>query len=330
MRASAIGFGTWPIGGTEVAEGYGGVDEQDAINAIHKALDLGITLFDTADSYGLGRAERILGKALGPRRKDIVLVSKFSEVYYTTAEEWGYNSQYWYTKRSCEMSLKRLGTDYLDLYLIHGPDPHCPFEETMKALNELKEEGKIRYIGVSNFSVEQMAECMKYGTLVANQMLYNIFDRRIEKNVIPFCKENGIGVMAYSSLCFGLLSGTMTAQTTFGPNDWRSSGAYGDFPVFKRPNFERNLAMVEKLKEMAKKYDRSVAQLAMNWVLSNPVVSVALTGPTKPEQIEENVKGADWRISAEDLAEIDRLHQETLAGWVDWNPEGLTPGIFNT
>jgi aryl-alcohol dehydrogenase-like predicted oxidoreductase len=195
--------------------------------------------------------------------------------------------------------------DYVDLYLIHWPDESRPMEEPMAAFKQFQQEGKIRYGGVSNFSVAQMEECFKHFPIVCNQIGYNLFDRRPEPEVLPFCLKRGVGVMAYGSLAFGLLTGAMTPDTTFGGDDWRRSGMAFGLPLFKEENFQKNLQIVERLKEIAKKKRKAVAQLAVAWVLSNPAVSVALTGIRKPEEIEENVGAAAWRLTASEKQEIE-------------------------
>ena len=238
LYTSAIGFGTWEMSTTM----YGHIDVDEAAQAVHAAIDHGITLFDTAEVYGPYHSERLLAKALGNRRGDIVLVSKVGFQYDEDNRNAGRNSSYDHVIARTESCLQRLETDYLDLLLIHWPDHDTPFEETMSALNKLKEDGKIRHYGVSNFTPEMMAECERYGHLAANQVGYNMFDRRMESAVLPFCAERNIGFMAYGTLGFGLLSGAFTPETAFGEGDWRSRGVAFGLPLFQPEEFALGVA----------------------------------------------------------------------------------------
>ncbi len=255
---------------------------REAIAAIRRAVDLGITCFDTAPAYGLGRAEEILAEALGPRRKDVVVVTKCGIPFVPEERRFGRNATYDHIIESAEESLRRLHTDYLDLLLIHWPDEGTPAEETMRALNELHRSGKARYIGVSNFSPEQMADCLRHGPLHAEQVGYNLFDRRREGETFAFCREHGIGIMAYGPLAHGLLTGQFSEETTFGEQDWRAGGKAFGLPIFERENLIRNVRVVEQLKGFAAERGYTVAQLALAWVLRRPEVSVALVGRAPP------------------------------------------------
>jgi aryl-alcohol dehydrogenase-like predicted oxidoreductase len=235
LYTSAIGFGTWEMSTTM----YGHIDVDEAAQAVHAAIDHGITLFDTAEVYGPYHSERLLAKALGKKRGDIVLVSKVGFQYDEDNRNAGRNSSYDHVIARTEGCLQRLETDYLDLLLIHWPDHDTPFEETVSALNKLKEDGKIRHYGVSNFTPEMMAECERYGHLAANQVGYNMFDRRMESAVLPFCAERNIGFMAYGTLGFGLLSGAFTPETAFGEGDWRSRGVAFGLPLFQPEEFAK-------------------------------------------------------------------------------------------
>ena len=212
--------------------------------------------------------------------------------------------------RGLEDSLRRLQTDYLDLYLIHWPDESRPFSEPMEAFAGFQRQGKIRHGGVSNFSVEQMQECLQTFPLICNQVGYHLFDFRPEAEIFPFCQQQGIGVMAYGSLAHGLLTGTMTPDTTFEADDWRRNlMAFGQ-PLFKGEHFLRNLEKVEDLKQYAADRAMTVAQLALAWVMSNPVVSVALVGARRPSEIEENVEAAQWAMTEDEREEIRAVVSE--------------------
>lgn len=307
LVTSAIGFGTWPIGGTSVKAGYGGVDDREAIAAIRHAIDLGVTCFDTAPAYGLGRAETVLGEALGARRKDVVVVTKCGIPYSEEEGRFGRNATYDHIIASVEESLGYLRSDYIDVLLIHWPDVNTPAEETMRALNGLREAGKIRHAGVSNFSNEQLADCLRYGPLVCNQVGYNLFDRRREAETFPFCQEHGIGIMAYGPLAHGLLTGTFTTATTFGAQDWRATGKAFGLPIFAHENLVKNVAVVDQLKAFAEERDHTVAQLALAWVLRNPAISTALVGARKADEIATALPAATWQLSDDDAAAITRI-----------------------
>ena len=312
LSCSAIGFGTWALGLTQ----YGEIDVDEAVRAIDMAIDHGITLFDTAEAYGPYTSEELLARGLGKRRADVVLVTKVGFVYDNDPAIRGAAtiasrdaSAARITERT-EGCLERLNTDYVDLMLIHWPDLVTPHEETIGALEELKAAGKIRHYGVSNYDVGMMTECQKHGSLTANQIGYNLFDRRVEREVLPYCLDQGIGFMAYGSLGFGLLSGGLTPDTEFAENDWRGGGMAFGLPLFQRENFLKELRVTERLKEMAGGYDKSVAQLALAWVLSHPAVTVGLVGMRDERELAENIAAADWRLTDADRADIDRIFVE--------------------
>ena len=307
LSTASIGFGTWPIGGTAVKEGYGGVDDQEAIAAIRHAIDLGVTCFDTAPAYGLGRAEQVLAEALGPRRQDVIVVTKCGIPYSEEEGKFGRNATHDHIIASVEESLRHLRSDYIDVLLIHWPDVNTPAEETMRALNGLRESGKIRHAGVSNFSNEQLADCLHYGPLVCNQVGYNLFDRRREAETFPFCRERGVGIMAYGPLAHGLLTGTFTRETTFGAQDWRASGKAFGLPIFERDNLIKNVAVADGLKAFAEERGRTLPQLALAWVLRESAVSVALVGARKADEIATALPAASWHLSDDDVAAIERL-----------------------
>lgn len=303
LETSAIGFGGWPMGSGH----YGSFDEQQVIRAIHRSIELGVTLFDTAAIYGWGEGEKLLGRAIAGRRDDIILVSKGGLVWDQPGLDGGVrprDSSRETLARGLDESLSRLGTDYLDLLLIHWPDEERPMSEPMEAFAEFQKQGKIRYGGVSNHSPQQMAECLDVFPIITNQVGYHLFDLRTEPEIIPFCRDNGMGIMAYGSLAHGLLTGTMTPETTFEDDDWRRGlSAFGQ-PLFQGRHFLDNLKKVDALKEMAADRGFSVAQLALAWVASEPTVSVALAGTRRPEEMEENAAAGDWEMTAAEREEI--------------------------
>jgi aryl-alcohol dehydrogenase-like predicted oxidoreductase len=322
LEVSAIGFGCWELGGT-----YGAIDEVAATAAIHRALDLGVTLFDTAPGYGLGHSEAVLGRALGSQRKDIVLVSKTAVSWDPVTFTRKMDSRYSTVKGIAEQSLTRLGTDHLDLLLIHWPDIDTPLEETMRALTDLVSEGKTRYIGVSNYTPYELKESKKFAPICANQVGYNLFDRRWERQMFPTAQELGIGVMAYGPLAHGLLTGAMSRETSFTGKDWRAAGLVFGQPLFAPENLSQNLDVVDALKGVASRLDTTLPRLALAWTLRHPAVSVALSGCRTSFEIEENVHALDVTLPSDVLAEIDQI-MTGAAGQVDKLP-GLhhLPGV---
>ena len=310
LRVSALGFGTWEIGNP----GYGHTDDADAAAAIHRALELGITCVDTAAGYGLGRSEEIVGKALGDRRKDVVLVTKcglaWDEADPNAPQRRDSSPQR--ILKEIDDSLRRLGTDWVDLYLVHWPDPNTPIAETAETMAAIVRAGKARYVGVSNYRHGQLQTFNATCPASANQLGYNLFDRRIEEELLPYCREQGIGVMAYGSLCYGLLSGTFTPTTRFTPPDWRASGRAFGLSLFTPEHFAQNLAVVEALKGVATDLGKTLPQLALNWTLNRPGITVGLSGMRKPSEVEDNVGATGWQLAPAELAAID----EILAGAV--------------
>ena len=300
LETSVVGFGGWPMGRGH----YGSFDEQQVIDSIHRSIDLGVTLFDTAAVYGWGEGEKLLGRAMEGKRQDVVLVSKGGIPWDEPGGGSRRDSSRESLTKSLDESLTRLGTDYLDLYLVHWPDESRPMSEPMEAFAEFQRQGKIRYGGVSNFSPQQMADCLGVFPIVTNQVGYHLFDFRPEPEVVPFCRENGMGIMAYGSLAHGLLTGTMSPETTFEDDDWRRNlMAFGQ-PLFEGQNFLDNLAKVDRLKEIAADKGLTVAQLALSWVASESTVSVALVGTRRPEEMEENVKAIEWVMTPSEREEI--------------------------
>lgn len=306
LDVSAIGFGCWEIGG-----GYGGIEEQEFAHAIGRALDVGINIFDTAEGYGMGTSEQALGRALGRRRDEAIVVTKFGTGYLDKPNY--RDSSRERVLASIDKSLANLGTDYVDVYFIHWPDYNTPFEETMTALEEVVAQGKARFIGISNFAVPDIETCAQTRRIDAAQYVYNLFDRRMERDILPYCGEHGIGYMAYGSLAYGLLTGSLTKDTVFPDDDWRSkSDKWGAMaPLFTElfgPGaIPRNVAAVDELKGVAAKYGKSLPQLALRWTTSNPVVSTSLVGCRNIAEVDDNVGALGWTIDPADLDEIDAI-----------------------
>ncbi len=305
MQVSAIGVGCWEIGG-----GYGSIEETQFIQAVHRALDLGINCFDTAEAYGFGASERSLAKALGNRRKEALVVTKFG-IGYKEAPNFRDSSRQ-RVMASIEKSLQNLNTDYVDVYMVHWPDVNTPFEETLRALDDLVQQGKVRAVGISNFRLNQIETSMHTRRVDVAQYCWNLFDRRMQKEIYPYCRAQNIGVMAYGSLAYGLLTGTFTEDMDFGTDDWRARrGRMGGINLFQHlfgPDyFPRNLRVVEELKVMAARYGKSLPQFALRWTTSNPVISTALVGCRNVAEVEDNVGALGWSITAADMQEIDAI-----------------------
>jgi aryl-alcohol dehydrogenase-like predicted oxidoreductase len=307
LEVSAVGFGCWEVGG-----GYGEVEEEEFARAVGRALDLGINCFDTAERYGLGASERALGAALGARREDAIVVTKFGMGYPDKPNLRDASRER--LLASIEQSLKNLGTDYVDVYLVHWPDRETPFEETMGALEDVVHDGKARFVGVSNFKRHEIEACMRELRVDVAQYGWNMFDRRMQQEIFPYCQEQDIGVMAYGSLAYGLLTGTFTEDMDFGSEDWRArQGKMGSIKLFDSlfgpESFPRNVRAVNELKGIADRDGRSLPQLALRWAISHPAVSTALVGCRTVAEIEDNVGAIGWSISEDDLAEMDAIFE---------------------
>jgi len=305
LKISAIGFGCWEIGGT-----YGRIDESEFQRAVAQAIDSGITCFDTAEAYGMGVSEEALARALGRRRNDVVIATKFGVGYDEMPNR--RDSSRARVLASIEKSLQRLKTNHVDIYLVHWPDPKTPLAETMAALDDIVQQGKARYVGVSNFRLPQIEEAVGLRRIDVVQYAWNMFDRRMQTEIFPYCRAERIGVMAYGSLAYGMLSGSFHAGMQFEESDWRSKqGMVGSLNLFRTlfgPDyFSRNLAAVEDLKRLAAKYAKNLPQFALRWTLSNPVVGTALVGFRTPSEVTENLGALGWEIGNADMNEVNAI-----------------------
>jgi len=305
LKISAIGFGCWEIGGT-----YGRIDESEFQRAVAQAIDSGITCFDTAEAYGMGVSEEALARALARRRNDVVIATKFGVGYDEMPNR--RDSSRARVLASIEKSLQRLKTNHVDIYLVHWPDPKTPLAETMAALDDIVQQGKARYVGVSNFRLPQIEEAVGLRRIDVVQYAWNMFDRRMQIEIFPYCQAERIGVMAYGSLAYGMLSGSFHAGMQFEESDWRSKqGMVGSLNLFRTlfgPDyFSRNLAGVEDLKRLAAKYAKNLPQFALRWTLSNPVVGTALVGFRTPSEVTENLGALGWEIGNADMNEVNAI-----------------------
>ncbi len=307
-----IGLGTWAIGGPW-SWGWGPQDDKDSIATIQKALDAGINWIDTAPVYGLGHAEEIVAQAVQGRRDKVFIATKCGLVW-DDRNRVDRNNRPESIRKECEASLRRLKTDYIDLYQIHWPDPKTPVEDSWGEMVRLKEEGKVRYIGVSNFDVPLLEKCEAIHHVNSLQPPYSMVHKvkypEVEKEILPWCHEHGVGVVAYSPLQNGLLTGKWNRERLdkLPRDDWRRRSEF-----FTDPFFSQILQFVEQLKPIAEKYDKTLTELAIAWVLMNPAVTSAIVGARKPEQIDEIIGGTGWQIETQDMETIEHLAQELLA-----------------
>jgi aryl-alcohol dehydrogenase-like predicted oxidoreductase len=314
LRVSPVAIGTWAIGGWM----WGGTDEAESVATIRAALDHGINVIDTAPAYGFGRSEELVGKAVaeGRLRNQVVIATK-------VGLEWkdGHvfrNASRGRIMREVDDSLRRLRTDYIDVYQVHWPDPLVPIEETAAAMQTLFKQGKIRAIGVSNFSVEQMQQFRGVAPLHVLQSPYNLFERGIEADLLPYCRKNNIATFGYGALCRGLLSGRMRSDTAFAGDDLRRTD-----PKFQQPRFAQYLSAVQRLDRLAqKRFGEHVIQLAVRWMLDQGITT-ALWGARHPDQLQPVDEVTGWRLDASTEAEIDGILSETITDPV--GPEFMAP-----
>ncbi len=300
LEVSVIGFGAWEVGGE-----YGSYHEHEFVAAVQRALDLGVTLFDTALGYGRGRSEDLLSRALGGRRQEAIVVTKGGLPTRPDSKR-PTDGRYDSILRDIDDSLRALKLDYVDLYLQHWPDKDTPIAESMRALVDLQRAGKARYVGVSNYHPADLREAKRHAPIVTNQVGYNLFDRRWEHQMFPTARELGVGIMAYGPMAHGLLTGAFTRDTTFEDNDWRRRGLIFGQALFTPDNFPTNVGVVEELQGVARDMGVPLAPLAISWVLRDPIVAVALSGTRRPQEIEENVRALDITLTPEIHQRIER------------------------
>jgi aryl-alcohol dehydrogenase-like predicted oxidoreductase len=310
---SVVGVGAWAIGGPGPS-GWGQQDDDESIAALHRAFDSGVTWVDTAPAYGLGHSEEIVGQVARERGEGVLVFTKCGLNWYGGNERSPLNDLRPASIRfELDQSLKRLGRDHVDLYQFHWPDTSTgtPVEDSWLTMTELVDEGKVRWIGVSNFSVELLERCERIRHVDSLQAPISLIDRRSLRELVPWCKAHGTGVLAYSPLQSGLLSGSFDADRAAGlpPDDWRTSSR-----DFRQPDLDVNLALAARLRPIAKRHGVEVAAVAVAWVLEQPGVTAAIVGARRPSQLEAWLPAGSLRLDARDLEELAAAVEETGAG----------------
>jgi aryl-alcohol dehydrogenase-like predicted oxidoreductase len=310
LSITPLGFGSWAVGGGGWQFGWGSQDDGESIAAINRALDLGINWIDTAAVYGLGHSEEIVAKALKGRTERPYIFTKCSMIWDGQGSI-SHSLKRESIRREVEDSLRRLQVEAIDLYQIHWPDPDVDIEEGWSTLSELKREGKVRYIGASNFGVEQLQRAMKIDRVDSLQPRYSLIHPEVEDKVLPFCESNGIGVIVYSPMMSGLLSGRMTQEriSNLPEDDWRKNN-----PEFQQPRLYRNLWLAELLKNIGRHHGLSAGEIAIAWTLRLSAVTSAIVGGRSPDQVDGIVGAANFRLSEDEIDGIDRFARANV--WV--------------
>ncbi|MGH1647015.1 aldo/keto reductase [Enterococcus gilvus] len=299
VYASDLGLGTNAVGGHNL---FPNLNDETGKKVIRTAINSGITLLDTAYAYGYGRSEELIGEVLQEPEFDRSRIIIATKAAHDPENNYAFNNSPQFLKQSVEDALKRLQTEYIDIFYIHFPDEATPKNEAIAALHELKEEGKIRAIGVSNFSLEQLKEANQEGYVDVVEEQFNLIHREHEKDLFPYLKENRISFVPYFPLASGLLTGKYKKEDRFDASDRRSQR-----PDFTGERFEKIVGKVDQLKPIAKNYDATVAQLILAWYMKHPQISVIIPGAKQPEQVEANAKAVDIRLTTEDFDTIDHL-----------------------
>lgn len=306
LHIAAIGFGAWAIGGGDWQFSWGAQDDNDSVAAIHRALDLGINWIDTAAVYGLGHSEEVVARALEGRQQKPYVFTKCSMIWSRKSgqakEEIHRSLKRDSIRKELEASLRRLRMDAIDLYQIHWPDPEDQIEEGWETLAELKQEGKVRYIGVSNFSIAQMERISKIAPITSLQPPYSMLNRGVEQEILPYCQQHNIGVVNYSPMVSGLLTGAMTKERVaqFPQDDWRRNNAR-----FQEPQLSRNLKLVELLREIGNAHGRSPGEVAIAWTLRQPAVTAAIVGARNARQVDGIIGAATFRLQLDEIVRIE-------------------------
>jgi len=312
LHLTTIGLGTWAMGGGDWKFGWGPQEDNASINAIHNALDLGINWIDTAAIYGHGHAEEVVGKAIKGIRDEVIIATKCGRVWEGESREIGKSLRAKSIRREVEASLKRLSIEVIDLYQIHWPEPDEEIEEGWDTMAQLVREGKVRYVGVSNFNLEQLKRAQAIYPIASLQPPYSMFRREIEEEILAYCDNNQIGIIAYSPMQAGLLTGKFSRERALSlpDSDWRSR-----HPFFNEPQLSVNLETIERLNQIAIEENISLSQLSLAWVLRNKEMTSAIVGARNPKQIKETAKASEITLTKTNIKAIEKI--------LDWRIKNL-------